>query len=300
LKGYLDKWKVYGTSGRRYTLHVGPPQLIGSWHLMGETELANEVIRLELERLEVITGSSHKAARSNLGSDMDDVDDTLDEDPWDIDYTDATDPTDNGETGATDAQDYTKEVVDSMTEAEEAITHREAGPASSLSHVHHASPERTWMKVNIDVGYMFGHNRHGILASHFETGDVPTLDEHVRAVARLVTFVVNLLPENPPAWWDEAMGEYGISWNRYRSFETWYNEIKHAFHLHIFSNKLEENGNLMAFISLKLKNNKGMFDKDGRPVKVNGKQIPSRFVDFATEISHIRNISVKKIGRAHV
>ena len=133
---------------------------------------------------------------------------------------------------------------------------------------------------------MFGHNRHGILASHYETGKVPTLDEHVRAVARLVTFVVNLLPENPPAWWDEAMAEYDISWTRYRSFETWYNEIKHAFHLHINSNKLEMNGNLMAFISFKIKDNKGMFDKEGNPVKVNGKHIPARTVDFSTDFLH--------------
>ncbi len=107
---------------------------------MGAAELANEVNRLELERLEVNTGSSPKAARSDLGSDMDDVDVMLDEDPWDIDDTDPTEPIDPDETVETEARDYTKEVVEAMAEAEEAITHRENGPAAALTHVHHAGP----------------------------------------------------------------------------------------------------------------------------------------------------------------
>ena len=49
----------------------------------------------------------------------------------------------------------------------------------------------------------------------------------------------------------------------------------------------------MAFISFKIKDNKGMFDNEGKPVMVNGKQIPARTINFSTEISSIRNISVK-------
>ena len=48
----------------------------------------------------------------------------------------------------------------------------------------------------------------------------------------------------------------------------------------------------MAFISLRLRANKGMFI-DGKAVMVEGKQVPSRTVDFSTEASFIRNISVK-------
>ena len=123
VKGYLDRWKVYENTGYRYTLHVGPPQLIGSLHSMGAADLMKEVNQLELVRLEVNTGSSPKAARSELGSDMDDVDVLLDEDAWDIDDTDPTDAIDPDETVETEARDYTKEVCDAMAEAEEAITH---------------------------------------------------------------------------------------------------------------------------------------------------------------------------------
>jgi hypothetical protein len=48
----------------------------------------------------------------------------------------------------------------------------------------------------------------------------------------------------------------------------------------------------MAFISLRLRDNKGMF-KDGKAAMVEGKQLPSRTVDFSTEASFIRNSSVK-------
>ena len=115
----------------------------------------------------------------------------------------------------------------------------------------------------------------------------------MRAVFRLVTVVVNFLPENPPAWWDEALAESDMSRARYRSFETWYNEVKRAFQLHIYSERLEENGNLMAFISLGLRVNNGMVVDGMALCDPSGKPLPKRTVDFAAEASHIRNISVK-------
>ncbi len=74
VKGYLSRWKVYGNTGYRYTLHVGPPQLIGSYHTMGAADITKEVSKLELARLEVNMGGS---ATSEYGSDMDDVEDRL-------------------------------------------------------------------------------------------------------------------------------------------------------------------------------------------------------------------------------
>ena len=114
---------------------------------MGAAELTKEVNQLEEVRLEVNTGSSPKAAKSELGSDMDDVDVLLNDDQWDIEDTDPTDAIDPDETVEGEAQPYAEKVSDAMAEAEEAIINRENGPAAALSHVHHASPEK-----NLDEG----------------------------------------------------------------------------------------------------------------------------------------------------
>jgi hypothetical protein len=70
---------------------------------------------------------------------------------------------------------------------------------------------------------------------------LPSIDEQVLAVAKLVTFVVSFFREKQPVWWPEATADNPqLSWNAYKSLATWHKEIKKAFLHHIHSKLLEE------------------------------------------------------------
>ena len=146
-------------------------------------------------------------------------------------------------------QPYGEDVDEIMTRMDEVIDSREERPASDLTEAHHASPERPWMKVNIDVADRFKGQRHANLAINHEkhNNTLPTIEEQIRAVAQLVTMLINLLPETAPIWWAQATSDHpDLTWTVYRSFDTWCKEVKRAFQRHIHSGKLEENGNAMA------------------------------------------------------
>jgi hypothetical protein len=82
VKPYLGKWRVYGDTGFKYTLHVGTPHLISRMSQpLDPTETAEVLSELESARFGANTG---EVMNSEYGTDLDEVDERLDEEQWDV------------------------------------------------------------------------------------------------------------------------------------------------------------------------------------------------------------------------
>ncbi|CAE8613918.1 unnamed protein product [Polarella glacialis] len=180
VRPFLDRWRVYAASGFKYTLHVGPPALIGRID-DPPNESGFETIK---EKLDVsrFGGDPNEFAQSEFEADLDDIDEKMDEVFLEDDAIDPCEIMDLDEIADQEVQKpYSETVEGVMTQMDEVIDTREDRPASDLTNAHHASPERPWMKVNIDVADRFRGQRLANLAINHEKHNPPL---HQRAYRR--------------------------------------------------------------------------------------------------------------------
>ena len=74
---FLDRWKVYAASGFKYTLHVGPPALIGRIE-DPPNESGFEIIKTKLD-VSRFGGDPNEFAQSEFEVDLEDIDEKMDE-----------------------------------------------------------------------------------------------------------------------------------------------------------------------------------------------------------------------------
>jgi hypothetical protein len=150
---FLNKWRTY-RGDTKYTLHIGPPELIGRMsNLPFGAELDNFYRLLNDAR---IYGAKIEGPAYANDADIDDFENMGWEALNDVDGPAmGEDESDDEFQGELPDSDYFEDTSKAMDAAQAVIAKRDEASVASLLGVHDASAERRWMIVNIDTHYLY-------------------------------------------------------------------------------------------------------------------------------------------------